>query len=147
MVRVNGLCPGFLQRLFPHCIWGHISVLMKKLLQKFSAHIKLYGFLRPFLFRGLNLLLSGGGYNEIYYSTMLFTAILFLSLKTSGFGQVSAISYVPVRCSLDIYVWHRLAYFLFCLVGLRLEGWASVVFFVSFAIRKSMEWQKCLTGC
>lgn len=93
-----------------------------------------------------------GGYNEIYYSTMLFTAILFLSLKTSGFGQVSAISYVPVRCSLDIYVWHRLAYFLFCLVGLRLEGWASVVvfisvFFVSFAIRKSMEWQKCLTGC
>ncbi len=88
--------------------------------------------------------INRGGYNEIYYSTVPFTCILFVAMLAYNPPALSVVSRVPVKCTLDIYVWHRLAYCLVCLAGVSLGPWASLVVFllvfvVSFFIRKYVE--------
>lgn len=80
----------------------------------------------------------------LYYSTVPFTCILFVAMLAYNPPALSVVSRVPVKCTLDIYVWHRLVYCLAGLVGVSLGSWASlvvflVVFVVSFFIRKCVE--------
>ncbi|WP_288259908.1 hypothetical protein [uncultured Bacteroides sp.] len=65
-------------------------------------------------------------------------------MKTNECRKATAMSKIPVKCTLDIYVWHRLVYFLVCLSGWHLGRASSVVVFfmvfaVSFGVRKQME--------
>ncbi|HAC43806.1 MAG TPA: hypothetical protein DCE73_11510 [Paraprevotella xylaniphila] len=72
-------------------------------------------------------------------------------MKTNECRKAAAISKIPVKCTLDIYVWHRLVYFLVCLSGWHLGRASSVVVFlmvfaVSFGVRKQLERHRVFKG-
>lgn len=128
--------PAFYAGVFIHCHYDAVADFFRR----YKHTLLLAGF---FVLYG-EYITNRGGYNEIYHSTLPFTCILFLFMKTNECRKATAMSKIPVKCTLDIYVWHRLVYFLVCLSGWHLGRASSVVVFfmvfaVSFGVRKQME--------
>ena len=128
--------PAFYAGVFIHCHYDAVADFFRR----YKHTLLLAGF---FVLYG-EYITKRGGYNEIYHSTLPFTCKLFLFMKTNECRKATAMSKIPVKCTLDIYVWHRLVYFLVCLSGWHLGRASSVVVFfmvfaVSFGVRKQME--------
>ena len=85
---------------------------------------------------------------EYLLSTFFLSVFIFILLTNYNNGEgnkyLKIIKAIPVKCSMDIYLWHRLVFFLICIFGIQLGQFASVyvfivIFSLSFVLRKYMH--------
>lgn len=146
----HNLIPRFFVIAIPHVFLGtyircHKEVIKKRL----NSQRKLYiAFSCCIILAYLEYLIQEKSYNEIFYTTPLLTVCIFLVAIYSSTWSTT-IKHIPSKCTLDIYIWHRLIYFLLILMGINFSKWSTpcvftLVFTFSYILRKYKFTSQCL---
>lgn len=146
----QNLIPRFALIAIPHVFLGaYIRCHKEEIKKRFNSQRRLYIVLVCCIILAyLEYLILERNYNEIFYTTPLLTVCIFLVAIYSSTWS-TAIKHMPSKCTLDIYIWHRLIYFILILMGINFSKWSTpcvfiLVFALSYILRKYKFTSQCL---